>query len=248
MSSPKILIATPMYGGQCAGFYTQSLLNLPATLKEAGIESMFTFMFNESLITRARNALANAFLKSDCTHLMFIDSDIGFNPADIVKMVQADKKVIGGIYPKKEINWNTVKQAMDNGVENNMLKYFTGSFVVNLVNYATEVTVPVDQPVEIMNAGTGYLLIKREVFTELEPHVPHYFNDVHDLGNTMQARDKIHEYFATSIEEETGRLLSEDYHFCAIYRKIGGQIWAAPWAVLTHVGTYAFEGRLIPAP
>ena len=244
----KIFIATPMYGGQCTGSYTQSLLNLGGILREANIESMMSFMFNESLITRARNALTQAFLKTDATHLMFIDADINFNPNDVVSMVKADKDVIGGIYPKKEINWATVKQAIARDVPEDQLKYHTGSFVVNLVDYATSVTVPVDQPVEVQNMGTGFLLIKREVFDKLKPTVPSYSNDVADLGNTIGAKEIIHEYFATSIEESTNRLLSEDYHFCSIYRALGGQIWAAPWVVLSHIGTYAFEGRLVAAP
>jgi hypothetical protein len=244
----KLFIATPMYGGMCTGAYTQSLLNLPSIMAKEDIDVLMSFMFNESLIQRARNALATAFMKSDCTHMMFIDADIRFNPHDILTMLKADKEIICGIYPKKEINWNTVKQAMDNGVDNADLKQYTGSFVVNLVGYQESVTVPVDQPVEIQNGGTGFMLIKREVFEALKQHVPYYMNDVADLGNTMQAREQIYEYFATSIEEETERLLSEDYHFCAIYRKIGGRIYAAPWAQLAHIGTYMFEGRLIPAP
>jgi hypothetical protein len=232
----------------CTGSYTQGVLNLGGVLREANIESMMSFMFNESLITRARNALTQAFLKSDCTHLMFIDADILFNPADVVTMLKADKDVIGGIYPKKEINWVTVRQAIEAGVPNEMLKHHTGSFVVNLVDYATSVTVPVNEPVEVQNMGTGFLLIKREVFDKLKPTVPSYSNDVSDLGNTIGAREIIHEYFATSIEESTNRLLSEDYHFCSIYRAMGGQIWAAPWVVLSHIGTYAFEGRLVAAP
>jgi hypothetical protein len=248
MANPKIFVATPMYGGQCFGYYTQSVLQLNNHFRDNNITSMFSFMFNESLITRARNALVNAFLKTDSTHLFFIDSDIGFNPADVIRMINADKEVIGGIYPKKEINWSSVKRAMDNGVEFKDLKHHTGSFVVNLVGYAGEVTVPVNEPCEIYNAGTGFLLIKREVFETLAPLVPTYKNDVHDLGNTMVGQEEIKEFFATSIEPETERLLSEDYHFCYIWRKAGGKVWAAPWATLTHNGTYAFEGRLIPAP
>ena len=95
----KIFIATPMYGGMCTGSYTQGVLNLGNILRGQGIESMMSFMFNESLITRARNALTQAFLKTDCTHLMFIDADINFNPNDVVTMLQAEKDVIGGIYP-----------------------------------------------------------------------------------------------------------------------------------------------------
>ena len=246
-AKPTVFIATPMYGGQCAGWYTQSILEMVNVFSANGIQAQFSFMFNESLITRARNALAHQFLKSNATHLMYIDSDIRFNPHDIVKMLAADKEIICGIYPKKEINWTTVKQAMDKDVPQDKLKHYTGSFVVNLVNYAGEVTVPVNEPVEIFNGGTGFMLIKREVFETLAPTVPEYTNDVGDLSGQMKEAEKIKEFFATSIEPETNRLLSEDYHFCRIYRLAGGKVWAAPWAHLGHMGSYLFEGALIPA-
>lgn len=243
----KLFICTPMYGGQCFGFYTQSLLQLNNVLRDNEIQSMMSFMFNESLITRARNALAHQFMKTDCTHLFFIDADIRFQAPDVLKMIEADKDVICGIYPKKEVNWNSVKRAMDAGVPNEELKWHTGSFVVNLVGYAGEVTVPVNEPVEIWNGGTGFMLIKREVFEKLEDLVPAYTNDVTDLGGNIKA-DEIKEYFATSIEPGTNRLLSEDYHFCRIWREAGGQVWAAPWAHLAHVGSYVFEGALLATP
>ena len=244
----KIFVATPMYGGQCAGYYTQSIMELNMLLQKSGVEAQYSFMFNESLITRARNALTNGFLKSGCTHLLFIDSDIKFRATDIMAMLEVDKDIICGIYPKKEINWDSVKKAMDAGVPQNQLKSYTGSFVVNLVDYQGEVTVPIGQPVEIFNGGTGFMMIKKEVFEQLADKVPSYFNDVNDLNGQMSMREEIKEYFATSIEPETGRLLSEDYHFCYIWRKSGGKVYAAPWCQLSHIGTYAFEGQLIPAP
>lgn len=243
----KLFICTPMYGGQCFGFYTQSLLQLNNALRDNNISSMMSFMFNESLITRARNALAHQFLKTDCTHLFFIDADIRFQAEDVLKMIAVDKDVICGIYPKKEVNWNSVKRAMDAGVPNEELKWHTGSFVVNLVGYAGEVTVPVNEPVEIWNGGTGFMLIKREVFEKLADTVPAYTNDVTDLAGNIKA-DEIKEFFATSIEPGTNRLLSEDYHFCRIWRENGGQVWAAPWAHLAHVGSYVFEGALLASP
>jgi hypothetical protein len=244
----KVFIATPMYGGMCYGFYTQSLLQLNNVFREHSIPSLMSFMFNESLITRARNAMVYNFLKTDCTHLMFIDADIRFNANDVIPMLSADKDVICGIYPKKEINWGSVKNAMDAGVPDDQLRYHTGSFVVNLANYEGSVTVPIDQPVEIWNGGTGFMIIKREVFEKLADQVPSYTNDVHDLGGTMKGADQIKEYFTTSIEPETNRLLSEDYHFCYIWRKAGGKIYAAPWTHLAHVGSFIFEGALTPSP
>ncbi|UOF81560.1 dpG-synthase-like protein [Bacteriophage sp.] len=246
---PHIFIATPMYGGMCAGFYTQSLLLLQKKLNAQNIDVSFSFMFNESLITRARNSMAKGFLKSEpkATHLMFIDADIRFNPDDVPRMIEVDKEIICGIYPKKEINWDTVKRAMDNGVPNENLKYHTGSFVVNLVDYSGSVTVPVNEPVEIWNGGTGFMLIKREVFEKLADKVPSYMNNVLDLAGTIKA-EPIKEYFTTSIEEESNILLSEDYHFCKLARTHGIKVWAAPWVTLGHMGSYLFEGQLLPAP
>jgi hypothetical protein len=223
------------------------LLQLNNILRDNNITSMMSFMFNESLITRARNALAHQFLKTDCTHLFFIDADIRFHAPDVIKMIEADKDIICGIYPKKEINWGSVKRAMDSGVSNDELKWHTGSFVVNLVGYAGEVTVPVNEPVEIWNGGTGFMIIKREVFEKLADLVPSYTNDVTDLSGNIKA-DEIKEFFATSIEPGTNRLLSEDYHFCRLWRENGGKIYAAPWAHLAHVGSYVFEGALLATP
>jgi hypothetical protein len=162
-------------------------------------------------------------------------------------MIEADKEIICGIYPKKEVNWGSVKQAMDNNVDTDKLKFYTGAFVVNLVDYSGSVTVPINQPVEIWNGGTGFMLIKREVFEKLKDKVPTYTNNVVDLANTLKD-DMISEYFTTSIERPTNILLSEDYHFCKLAREHGIKVWAAPWVQLAHIGTYAFEGQLIPAP
>ena len=243
---PKIFIATPMYGGMCAGFYTQSIIQLLTTCQANGVDVEYSFMFNESLITRARNSLTHTFMQTDCSHLMFIDADIKFRAEDVIHMIRAEKDILCGIYPKKEINWYSVKAAMDRGVPFDQLKSHTGSFVVNLVNYAGEVTVPVNVPVEIFNGGTGFMLIKREVFDKLGESVPSYSNDVVDLGGKMKQSEPIKEFFTTSIEPGTNRLLSEDYHFCRIWRETGGQVHAAPWCQLSHIGTYAFEGQLTP--
>ncbi|NBW08726.1 MAG: hypothetical protein EBR82_11955 [Caulobacteraceae bacterium] len=243
----NIFIATPMYGGQCTGHYTQSLLQTVGILKDADIGMRFCAMFNESLVQRARNALTLQFLKSEATHLMFIDADIHFNPHDIVKMVEADKEIICGIYPKKEINWPMVERAVQNGVPADQLKHYTGSFVVNLADQTSSVTVPINEPVEIWNGGTGFMLIKREVFQNLEEKVNSYVNDVIDVSGTMK-RDRIYEYFPVFIEKQSERLLSEDYAFCKIARENGIKVWAAPWARLGHMGSYLFEGGLLPAP
>ena len=243
---PHILVCTPMYGGQCTGFYTQALLQLAILCKDRGVEMSYCAMFNESLVQRARNGLAHKFMsRDDCTHLMWIDADIWFRPEDILQMIAAEVDVICGIYPKKEINWNSVDKFLKQGVPVDQIRHYTGSFVVNLKDGETDKTVPVNEPFEIWNGGTGFMLVKKDVFLKIKPVVKSYVNDVIDTRNGATP-ERIYEYFPVFIEPESERLLSEDYAFCKICRENGIQIWAAPWARLGHLGSYLFEGNLIP--
>jgi hypothetical protein len=214
-------------------------------LTENNVELSVSFLFNESLIQRGRNLLAHQFMQNNAaTHLMFIDADIKFNPADIVHMLRADKDIICGIYPKKEINWHAVEQAVKDGVPVDQLKNKTGSMVVNLVGYEGQVTVPAHEPLEIWNGGTGFMLIKKEVLVKMKEQLPAYRNDVKVLSGEIT--DWITEYFACAIEPGVQRLLSEDYYFCWKAREMGIKIYAAPWVNLGHFGSYLFEGGLLP--
>jgi hypothetical protein len=175
---------------------------------------------------------------------MFIDADIGFNPSDIPRMVDADKDIICGIYPKKEINWVEVESAVKRGVPPNQLQNHTGAFVLNLANGETSKTGSINEPIEIANGGTGFMLIKRKVFEDLANKVPSYTNDMYHAVDTVRQVKVIKEFFATSIDEESNRLLSEDYHFCKISRQAGFTVWCAPWASFSHTGSYNFSGQL----
>lgn len=248
MAQPHLFVATPMYGGMCTGYFTNSLVSMTNVMKNMGWSMSFSSMFNESLIQRGRNALVHQFMKTKCTHLLFIDADIKFDANDIPLMVQADKDIICGIYPKKEINWHGVEKAVKEGVATNELSKRTGALVVNLVGYTGAVTVPIDKPVEIWAGGTGFMLIKRKVFEKLKNKVSSYNNDVAVLSQEIKPAERIVEYFACSIEPGTERLLSEDYHFCRVARENKIKIHAAPWVKLGHFGTYLFEGGLTPAP
>ena len=86
----KLFVATPMYGGMAHGLYLKSCLDLQGIMSRYGVDVKFSFLFNESLITRARNYLVDEFLRSDCTHLLFLDSDIHYNPQDVVALLALD--------------------------------------------------------------------------------------------------------------------------------------------------------------
>src|SRR4051812_42718694 len=87
----SIFLAAPMYGGMATGPFLKSLLDLQGKCNQYGIGIVFYFLFNESLITRARNYLADEFLRSKCTHMMFIDADIDFKAMDVIAMLALDK-------------------------------------------------------------------------------------------------------------------------------------------------------------
>jgi hypothetical protein len=241
---PIVFMATPMYGGMCTGTYTAALMQTHMAFSKAGVQLYYTYMMNESLITRARNSLAYDFLASQATHLMFVDADIGFKPEDIIEMVKRDVDICCGLYPKKEIHWQRVADAVGKGVPADQLKDHTGTFVVNLVGNERQ-EVKINELMEIQNGGTGFMLIKREVFEALADKVPEYNNDMYLAVDTERKPRIIKEFFATSIDPDSNnRLLSEDYHFCKLARQHGFKIHAAPWVQLSHTGTYIFSGAL----
>jgi anaerobic selenocysteine-containing dehydrogenase len=240
--SPKLFLATPCYGGLVYATFAESMLQLQNGLLTRGWDAFSSFLSNESLITRGRNSLVNDFLETDCTHLMFIDADIGFQAEDVFRMVEEDVELICGIYPKKQINWDMVRTAIDKKVDNEFLQYFTGAYVVNNKD---GVKIDRENKFEINNGGTGFMLIKREVFMKLKDKCPRYTNDMADVNDQTVLGKTIIEYFDTSIDPESNRLLSEDYHFCKLARDNGITVWAAPYARLSHTGTYQFSGRLM---
>jgi hypothetical protein len=88
------------------------------------------------------------------------------------------------------------------------------------------------------------MLIKRKVFEALNDKVPSYTNDMYHAVDMVRKPKIIKEFFATSIDEESNRLLSEDYHFCKISRMAGFKVFCAPWANFSHTGSYNFSGTL----
>ena len=231
-----IHIATPMYGGNCKGIYTDSLLSLVFELSKRNYQVSFSKMYNESLITRARNNLVYEFEKSGADALLFIDADEGFNTEDVIKMIEADKDIIGAIYPMKNINWEMVRRAVLEGKEN--LGDYSGYFAMNML--PGETTFKLSEPVGVTEVATGLMFVKKVVFEKMKPECPKYMLNRSDAS--FSDADMVTEYFATSITND-GILLSEDYHFCRKWREMGGEVFAAPWVKVVHAGEYIFSGN-----
>jgi hypothetical protein len=167
-------------------------------------------------------------------------------------MLALDKDVIGGPYPKKSINWGNVAQAARNhpNMAPKELETLVGEYVFNVVKGTKQFQVT--DPLEVLEIGTGFMMVKRDVFVRMEKEYPmiRYKPDHVGQANFDGSR-YIHAYFDTVIDSAdsiTGggseRYLSEDYMFCQMWRKMGGQIYLCPWMKTQHIGTYAFTGNM----
>jgi hypothetical protein len=247
----KLFLGLPQYDGMCTSIFARSIADLAAMCANYGIQLQMYFLMNESLITRARAYICDEFLRSGATHLMFIDSDIGFNPNDVIAMLaMADDEspydVLGGPYPKKCISWEKIKRAVDKGFAddnpNNLDKY-VGDFVFNPKGNQT--SIQISEPAEVLELGTGFMMIRRQTFELYDKAYPdRKYKPDHVRTEQFDGSREITMYFDTYIDPESKRYLSEDYAFCYDIVKAGGKVWLCPWMQLQHVGRYVFGGSL----
>ena len=245
LEDKKIFFATPCYGGVVTEGWTNSCFNTIASLVENKIPYTFQTIGNESLITRGRNTLVHKFLESDKTHLFFIDADVEYRVEDVYKLLLADKPIVVGSYPMKSINWNDIEYKSSQGVHEN-LEAFSPNYVINFnikinENGQSLVTVK-DGLIDLLDAGTGFMMIKREVIEKMIENYQNLAYKTDAMENGKRINETHYALFDTMIEENTGRYLSEDYTFCRRWQKIGGKIWLHPDVVLNHIGTYRFRG------
>ena len=205
----KLFVAAPMYGGQCAGMFARSIADLSALCTHYGIQVRFYFLFNESLITRARNYCADEFLRSGDTHMMFIDSDIGFNANDVIALMalQSDDSpydVLAGPYPKKCISWEKIKTAVDKGFADEnpgQLEKYVGDYVFNPANGTT--AIPLNEPVEVLEAGTGFMMIRRKTLEKFQEAYPQqFYKPDHVRTEHFDGSREIMAFFDTPIDHK----------------------------------------------
>lgn len=216
LRTTRVHICMPCYGGQLTESTFMSFIKWSNMARQLGIEWTVETMTNESLISRARNTLTAKFLHTkESTHLMFIDADIGWEPWHLLVMLNAQKDVIGGLYPMKSL---PIKWCVNGipGVEPE----------------------PGSDLIEVTKTGTGFLLIKRDVFEKLDAH-PAVKPFMNDIGLPPELNPYMKTYFDTAVREN--RYYSEDWMFCENWRDIGGKVWVDKRVLLKHMGAYVFD-------
>jgi hypothetical protein len=225
----KLFVPLICYNHTCNTEYMMSILKLLNAAKETGLNMSFYPIFFESLVSRARNAAVAHFLEDpENTHLLFIDSDIIFEPEDVFKLLQADKEVIAGIYPKKYIVWDRLKK----NPEAERVDFPMGG----------SLTMTEDNLIELDYLPTGFLLISRTAIEKIIIAHPElkYRNDI---DGYMSAGDNFYDLFKVGIRN--GIYESEDWGFCSLWKGVGGKVLIHPDINVKHLGWHEYSGNLM---
>ena len=224
LKSSRVHICTPCYGGQLTEPFFMSMMGLSNFMNQNGLVYTLETIVNESLITRARNSLVAKMMQrgteqgqEKSTHLVFIDADIEFKIVDFIKLIVADKDVVGGMYPKKCLPIDYVLNTLPESKQENTL-------------------------IEVKRLGTGFFCVKRHVIEKMFEAYPELkYTD--SIGLDVKFDPFKYSLFDVAIDPENKVYLSEDYVFCDRWRKLGGEVWTDISITLNHVGHYNFKGE-----
>jgi hypothetical protein len=240
----NVFFALPCYDSHVTEPFMMSFLQTCLFFKEIGLKySVCTI--SDSLINRARNNLVAKFMGNpDFTHMVFIDVDLQFDKEAILKLLWHEKDVMTASYPIKEINWDKVKEGASKDLEAKDLMEYATRYVVHM-NKPGETQLNVENgAIECYEAGTGFMLIKRQVFDKMFKKYKKlkYKDDTGALHG-----EEVNNAYAlfNSYVDDDGRFLSEDYGFCRYWQKMGGKIWVDPTINLTHFGRIKYTGKML---
>lgn len=241
----NVFFALPCYDSHVTEPFMMSFMQAALYFKEIGLKySVCTI--SDSLINRARNNLVAKFMGNpDFTHFMFIDVDLQFDKEAVLKMLWHDKDIMTASYPIKEINWEKVKHAARelDYQPKDLLEYAT-RYVVHLTKPGETKLSVENGAIECYEAGTGFMLIKREVFYKMfKKYKKLQYKD--DTGALQGEEQKYGYALFNSYVDDEGRFLSEDYGFCRYWQKIGGKVWVDPTINLTHFGRIKYQGKML---
>jgi hypothetical protein len=225
-TTPHIYLPIIAYNQQVNVFYMLKIIELVILLKKNNFDISIEPIAFESLIPRGRNAAASRFLDNKlATHLLFIDCDIIFDPKDVLKLLEADKDIISGAYPKK---------------------YSKPNNSIYPVDFTINGQISLSDKENIYKADllpTGFMLIKKEALNIIINNNTDiaYKNNIDGYSTET---NKFFNLFPIIIDKETQYLLSEDYGFCTLAKKCGLEIYCYSDITLTHIGYQSFTGNL----
>lgn len=237
----KVFIATPTVGGIVKTEYASTLMTLVKVLSQ--IKAQWRYLnFDGADVVMARNFLANYFLQDPtCTHILFIDNDMGISGEVIQRFMTSKRPVLGAIYPKRAINMQTLYDEASSGKPQEQAIALAQDF--NVLLGSKQLTIEKGF-CKVKGLGFGFVLIQRRVFEDLitqkivEPLVS---------GTLKKAglKGEIYDFFS-QIQIENGDWLSEDYAFCHRAAMLDDvDVWAWAGAGISHVGSFVYKATFL---
>ncbi len=180
-----------------------------------------------SAIDLTRSVLASAAIQDGLESILFIDADMFFHPADVVKLLLSDAPVIAGAYAAKKLGNGQLNADFGPGVKS-----------IKMGDWAKE-------PIPVRKVGTGFMRIKTGLLLKMRDEL--------ELPYCRMAHSHGWPFFMPAIVQEDGetRYLAEDYAFCWRCHQIGVVPLVDTSFRLYHLGDYAFgweeaAGQYIP--
>jgi hypothetical protein len=230
MANVSLRIISPGYSG-FEGAYIDSLLRTRKLCAEREIPFHWSCVEHRADIIAVRNFIGETFMKSGFTHLLMPDSDIGWDPNDLAKMIDYDKPFVAAAPPAKVLRLDTYAKAVKSDLDHP--ERFLAKFWVDpIAEDKAKGRFTVDEAgfCKVESVGSTFMLIKREVFETLAKRHP----ELHTKKGVG--------YFEHLIDD--GDVFSEDLSFCRRWRKAGGDIHVYTNATMTQTGPYTFTGNL----
>ena len=208
----KVFIATPAFDGKVNVQYACSLADTRLYLAANAIESLVRIHVSGSLLVRERNDLVKEFLETDATHMLCIDSDIGWDPLCIKKLLDYNEDFVAALYPARGQR-TFLFRGIYEGEEKRMI-------------------VSKKRLLEMEYIPAGFMLLRRCVLEKMIETFPelYYEPKSEELKHT-----KGHCLFDTEVWN--GEFWGEDYVFCRRARQAGFKIWIDPAIAIDHAGT-----------
>jgi hypothetical protein len=216
----KILVGTPTPGEFVTITYVESLLGLQSALgARAEIRTRY---FRSADLPFTRNVMANQVLRDGSfTHLLFVDSDMGFRPSLIEKMLAFDRPIVGTCPPSRMGTDDFVGRPLEPPVVD-------GEFM------------------RMWLVGTGILLIRRDALELYSKSFPDLWTKGTAKPYDRDFDGPIFQFFSRSRQRTTNVSMSEDYSFILRWVNIGGEVWACVTEPIKHVGNVIFEAAFRP--
>ena len=262
-NNPHVAILTPCYGSQCFVNYVHCLIETISLFREFNIPITVEFCKNDSLVSRARNnLLAKAMYNEKITHFMFIDGDITWEPVDLLKLIIADKGIVGGVYPLKRYHWskllqddndptnkNIIKSILDRKNNSQLKNSFSDEKMIQFnllkynINFIDNVLKIENNLTKIRHLATGFMMIKRNTIDQMIKAFPStkYTDDV----GFLHGDENKYAYALFDCGVEEGHYFSEDWLFCHRWSKMGGNIYLDVSINLKHTGIEDYDGSFI---